>query len=200
MISLAIRLLRDELDTYLQNDEVILENVADLEGDRAGDLRGKVIISLVNIEEESSLKNQPVYQRNPQTNGLERLQPPIHLNLYLLFSSAPSISEGEGYEVALNRLSNVIEFFQNKTQFTAANSPHSTLALTTQISEAVKDSIKINVELYTLTFEQQNHLWGSLGGKQVPAALFKARLVAIQSRLVREAPLIQDINGEVENL
>ena len=50
------------------------------------------------------------------------------------------------------------------------------------------------MELYTLTFEQINHLWGSLGGRQVPFAMYKLRLVAISEHAVlREVPVIEEV-------
>jgi hypothetical protein len=51
------------------------------------------------------------------------------------------------------------------------------------------------MELYTLTFEQINHLWGSLGGKQMPFVMYKLRLIALTDRtIVREVPLIEEID------
>jgi len=51
------------------------------------------------------------------------------------------------------------------------------------------------MELYTLTFEQLNHLWGSLGGRQVPFAMYKLRLVGLTDRkIIRTTPLIQEID------
>ncbi len=55
------------------------------------------------------------------------------------------------------------------------------------------NELKLNIELYTLTFEQINHLWGSLGGKQVPFAMYKVRLVRIQENTRQDAPLIETI-------
>ncbi|MNR02277.1 hypothetical protein D3C85_1181210 [compost metagenome] len=57
------------------------------------------------------------------------------------------------------------------------------------------------MELYTLTFEQINHLWGSLGGRQVPFAMYKLRLVAIsENAIVREVPLIEEIETNISTL
>jgi hypothetical protein len=47
-----------------------------------------------------------------------------------------------------------------------------------------------------MTFEQINHLWGSLGGKQVPFAMYKARLVAVSDhRSLGQGRLIEKIEG-----
>jgi len=66
------------------------------------------------------------------------------------------------------------------------------------LSQAVISDLKFTLELYTLTFEQINHLWGSLGGRQVPFAMYKLRLVAITDRsIVREVPLIEEIETQI---
>ena len=61
MIKAALILLREELRTYLSakgdTTDVILENIALLETNDASNLDQRIIISLVNIEEESTLKN-----------------------------------------------------------------------------------------------------------------------------------------------
>ena len=43
--------------------------------------------------------------------------------------------------------------------------------------------IEICLDLHTLSFEQLNDLWGSLGGKQVPFVMYRARLIPIQMGL-----------------
>jgi len=57
--------------------------------------------------------------------------------------------------------------------------------------------MKITMELYTLTFEQINHLWGSLGGRQAPFAMYKARLIMVRERnIIREVPLIEEVRAD----
>ena len=61
--------------------------------------------------------------------------------------------------------------------------------------------LKFTMELYTLTFEQINHLWGSLGGRQIPFAMYKLRLIAITERsIVREVPLIEEIEANLNKI
>lgn len=107
----------------------------------------------------------------------------------------------DAYEFALGRLSLVIQFFQAKKSFTIKNSPFTTISSDSNIPQETKDELKLNVELYTLTFEQINHLWGSLGGKQVPFAMYKIRLVSIKENSGEIAPLIEEIvnNQNVTN-
>ncbi|MEL6588792.1 MAG: DUF4255 domain-containing protein [Bacteroidota bacterium] len=205
MISKAIRLIRDELSVYVEThlrlnedfkaQDVILANISALE-EEAQDFRKKIIVTLVNIEEESALKNTRNVRKTP--TGLEYIKPPVHLNLYLLFSSLPEKDDKEdSYEYALHRLSLVIEFFQARQAFSLFNSPNSSLADDDTVTDAEKEELRLFMELYTLTFEQINHLWGSLGGKQVPSVMYKARLVKIQREITAPTPLIEEIQGDV---
>ncbi len=200
MIGLALKLLRDELSNYVfQNktpgdsitqDDIILHNISLMESD-SQDLNNKIVITLVNTEEESTLKNISNVVRT--ANGIKYVEPPVFLNLYILISTTLGQDLQDAYEFALGRLSLVIQFFQAKKSFTIKNSPFTTISGDTNIAQENKDELKLNVELYTLTFEQINHLWGSLGGKQVPFAMYKVRLVSIKENSGEVAPLIEEI-------
>ncbi|MDT7828254.1 DUF4255 domain-containing protein [Pricia sp. S334] len=199
MIGIALKLLQDELGSYISlnspgdditSDDVILHNIALLDNEEA-DLNNKIVMTLVNIEEESTLKNCGNTVKG--INGTRYVEPPVFLNLYMLISATLGPDLADAYEFALNRLSLIVQFFQSKKTFTVKNSPFATLSGNTVVTEEVKEALRLNVELYTLTFEQINHLWGSLGGKQVPSALYKIRLVKIQENTGQEAPVIERI-------
>ena len=204
MISDAIRLIADELGEYLENDpradfnsnDLVLDNIADLEIDRDRFL-SRVIISMVNVEEESTMKNGLHYIKNSASGGLDYKEPPVFINLYLLFCATYDAA-GTQYELALHRLSLIIEFFQSKRKFTVQNSPGSSVSTATVLTPEEKKELRIILELYTMTFEQINHLWGALGGKQVPCVMYKARLVKVEGRVTQEGPLIEEIqeNGQ----
>ena len=128
--------------------------------------------------------------------GIKYIEPPVFLNLYILISSTLGQDLQDAYEFALHRLSLVIQFFQSKKSFTVKNSPFTTISSDSNIPQEIKDDIRLNIELYTLTFEQINHLWGSLGGKQVPFAMYKVRLVKIQENTSFVAPVIEEIRND----
>ena len=203
MIGIALKLIRDELSDYLfrnkrpgdslAKDDIILHNIALLESDSSSDLSNKVVITLVNTEEESTLKNKTNVMRT--VNGIQYVEPAVFLNLYILVTATLGEDLQDAYEFALNRLSLAIQFFQAKKSFTVKNSPFNSISTDANISQEIKDELKLNVELYTLTFEQINHLWGSLGGKQVPFAMYKIRLVKIRENTGEEAPLIEEIRN-----
>lgn len=162
MIANALDLLKDELQNYINNAlkeniiPVALENVANLETD-SNNLEDKVLISLVNIEEESTFKNIPAYRKNSFSGSVEYQNPLVFLNLYVLFScTLPSTSTGERYYNSLTRLGLIVQFFQNKKYFSIHNSPNAALA--NSANQLGVNELRIIMDLNTLTFEQVNHL------------------------------------------
>lgn len=198
MIHEALSLLRRELVTFLSahgyttaEDIVVIENIGLFESTTSGiNLDDKIVFTLVNIEEESTLKNAPFVKKGFTGTGLYE-NPPVFLNLYLLITACNKSADNNSYTDALERLSLVIAFFQSKNTFTAGSSVSGDTSFFT--SEDILQ-MTIRHEMYTLSFEQVNHLWGTLGGKQMPFVMYKLRLIAITTRkIVREVPLIEEI-------
>lgn len=200
MIHIALEILRSELDAYMQNlpgHEVVLGNVATLDpnsGVTTTLLENRVILSLVNVEEESAFKNLPNTSKLP--NGtVQYANPPVFLNLYLLFT-ANFLPDGNdtNYSLALDNLSRVIQFFQSKSVFNLKNAPG--FQNNPEPPSADVSEIQLILNLYTMTFEQINHLWGSLGGRQLPFVMYKARLVELKDRRTTGAgSLIEEIGS-----
>jgi hypothetical protein len=196
MIDRALILLKDELTAYLisKGDNaatVVIDNIGLSETLSGTALIDNIVISLVNIEEESTLKNQSPLKRF-SFGGAIYENAPVYLNLYVLITSNYF---GDGYLLALKRLSLIIQFVQSKNTFSSA------AASSGSTDPENKQDVRFTMELYTLTFEQINHLWGSLGGRQAPFAMYKLRLIAItEHAIVREVPLIEEVETTVLNL
>jgi hypothetical protein len=195
MIDTALILLRDELTNYLSSKDtatVILDNIGLLETPGGVGLADNIIISLVNVEEESTLKNQSALKR-PFIGKAVYQNAPVYLNLFVLFTC--NYNGPTNYPLALKRLSFIIQFLQSKNTFSVSSSI-SGGAVSLDDSDLI--DLKFTMELFTLSFEQINYLWGSLGGRQLPFVMYKLRLVAISERaVVREAPLIEEIETDV---
>lgn len=183
MIVHALHVLRQELDTFMNsfglenNDEVQLGNIAQLdipEQGPANNLRNKIVISLVNIREEKTLKNGQFSRRNDTTLRTEYFNPPVFLNLYLLITASQS-----SYTNALIYLSRIVSFFQEKNVFTHENTTAIVAGPNVPATELM-DEFKLMLELYSPSFEEQNHIWGTLGGKQLPSVMYLARLVEVK--------------------
>lgn len=183
MIVHALHILRQELDTFLNsygpdtNDEVQLGNIAQLdmpEQGPANNLRNKIVISLVNLREEKTLKNGAFSRRNDTTLRTEYFNPSVYLNLYILITASQS-----SYTNALIYLSRIVAFFQGKNVFTHEDTPAMAAGADVPASELM-DEFKLILELYSPSFEEQNHIWGTLGGKQLPSVMYLARLVEVK--------------------
>jgi hypothetical protein len=191
----ALRLILNQLNRKLigsgDGDSVVLGNIAtaDAGGEGGGGAGGaanlsRMVLSLVNVTEDHTLKNGPHHRHEAGRIVYENR--PVNLYLFLLFSANHPV-----YATAVKQLGRVIEFFQGQNSFTARNSPDFTEISATQEELA---GLRIVVELQSLTFEQVNHLWGSLGGKQVPFVLYRARLVSLTTGEIDGVGLpIQDI-------
>lgn len=73
MILDSLKLVKEELEQYLEanNDDyydVVLDNIALMDSDDSSNLDNKVVMSLVNIEEERILKNVKSFIKNSVTN------------------------------------------------------------------------------------------------------------------------------------
>jgi len=137
----------------------------------------------VNVGEEQTLKNSGTVSRDVN-GGIGYHNSPLHLNLFLLFTA-----NFRNYDTGLKRLSQTMTFFQGKQKFTLGNSP-----MPGQNVAPLVD-LSVTMDLLSLSFEEVNHLWGSLGGKQLPFAAYRGRLITLRDRRLLEggAP-IQEID------
>ncbi|MEF8810861.1 MAG: DUF4255 domain-containing protein [Bacteroidales bacterium] len=197
MIYESLQLIINELNHYLgslseqDSDMAVLGNVAQLESNLPGPndgnaLLNKIVLTLINLEEEKTLKNLPNYKINQ--NQTEFRNAPVHLNLYVLFSSTST-----SYNNALIYLSRVVQFFQGKYVFTHKNSPQNN-----QPGLGMED-FRLILDLHSPTFEESNFLWSTLGGKQLPHVIYKMRLVAIDREQTDELRgVIEETNSNTK--
>ncbi|MCG9910672.1 MAG: DUF4255 domain-containing protein [Flavobacteriales bacterium] len=186
MIYETLNFLKEQLNNYYtilhtENETilplpVLLENIAIIKEEQH-DGSENIYITLVNLSEESTLKNLPNYRNERGSTVYEN--PPVFLNMFILFTSC----FGGAYDKSLMHLSHLVEFFQHKNIFTHKNSSTSTFHA---------EEFKIIMDLYTPTFEQANYLWSTLGGKQFPYVLYKLRLTEVKRK--------DSINGRRESI
>lgn len=191
MIVEAMALLLRQLNDFItQNDgsagaptQVVWGNIAHLDRQEiATELDNHLVLSLVNLEEERALKNGRVSTTTSAGDVAYRNRP-VHLNLFLLFTA-----NYRNYGTALRRLTQVLTFFQGKQKFTFANSPGPNLP------QGGIAEFSLVMDLLSLSFEEVNHLWGFLGTRESPFAMYRGRLVVIaDQRLLETGARIQDL-------
>lgn len=195
MIYEAIQIISQQLDEYLSSaglsNLVVLENIALFETSAENNekLTNKVVLTLLNIEEEASLKNLPNFRVIDKATT-EYRNPPVHLNLFLLISSNCNT-----YTNSLRSISKTIEFFQGKKTFTSENTVYEP-----KEDFDVLGQFKLIVDLYTPTFEELNYVWGTLGGRQLPSVIYKIQLVEIDRKfLAGTSKVITEITDVVKH-
>jgi hypothetical protein len=181
MIHPVLKFLAEQLNAYIEEVKktgdgvespyVILQNISRLDEDALKNTN-KLLVSLLNIAEEASLKNNPDYAK-VRNDVVSYGNSPLNLNLFLMVTAFMT-----NYENALIYLSNALTFFQGKNTFNLQNS-------TTEV-EGLPDDFHIILDIYTLSFEQLNYVWSTLGGKQHPFICYKVRLVGMERESTRE--------------
>lgn len=197
-----MELLKEELSTYLEgltdiepeSDPVVMGNVSLMELEEGKALHDKIVITLVNVQQEGMLRNTRL-QPKMEEERIEYELRPIYLNLYLLFTANWSTR----YENAIKRLSHVIRFFQWRNVFTLQNAP--SFARIANLDDEGLLDLRLTVDLHDISLEQVNQLWGALGGKQAPSVMYKVRMVEEYHRQpVGSGKPIENIRSEEEIL
>ncbi len=196
MLHPVLKFLAEQLNAYI--DEVkktgdgveapfaIMQNISRLDEDALKNTN-KLLISLLNISEESTMKNNPAYVR-VKNDEAAYVNPPLNLNLFLMVTAFMT-----NYENALIYLSYALTFFQGKNTFNLKNS-------TTEV-EGLPDDFHIILDMYPLGFEQLNYVWSTLGGKQHPFVCYKVRLLKLERESTREIRgVIKEIHVEDKSL
>jgi hypothetical protein len=177
MLVPALEYLRKTLEKYIgdANVDVSIASARKLvdQGNPAG-----IVISLINVQEETALKNTPNVRRTGPR--IEYVEPPVYLNLYLLFAF-----DFAKYETGLAHLAKTIELFQQRHWFSAENSVPG--------NPFPAELEKLNFEMVNLSFEELNNLWSVLGGTCLPSVVYKVRLVRIEGSQTLEASEITTI-------
>jgi uncharacterized protein DUF4255 len=184
MIHLMMSRLVEELGAYLDlraptttSGRVFAGSLLDLSGAPNKNASGHVVLSVVNVDENRVYHSVDQYRKRPDGVS-ERMRPPIKLDVVLLVVA--NISD---YAEALKMLSFAISFFQQRGGV--------------DVKTAEGERAKVQFELLSTTFEQQNHLWAALGAKYMPSVLYKAGILDIRDAQVEsEVPPVEEIRTE----
>jgi hypothetical protein len=186
MIKEVLIILKDKLNDSekgLMDDDGEIAVVDDIakHDDEAEVLDNKVVISLLNVEEESTLKNRSWYTRktiseDPPLYNMKKQNPPAYLNLYVMISANRT-----AYDKALSNISKVIEIFQTNNVLEYVDADET-------------KNFRFRIELHSIPFDQLSYVWGLLGGKVMPSVLYKISVIKIEA--VDETPikLIDEVN------
>ncbi|MDZ4749814.1 MAG: DUF4255 domain-containing protein [Saprospiraceae bacterium] len=168
--------VKDPLNTAgVLDHAVMLDTIVNQENKPIHTNGDYVIMTLVNLEEETVGKSQLPYFKTPD-DKLHVLNPDLKINLYIQFSafSDNTLSSPPAYERALILLDQVVFFFQYRNVFNGSQYP---ILFDAGIE-------KLIIEPISLTFEQLNHLWATLGAKYLPSVIFKCKMLTFRETVV----------------
>ncbi len=171
MIHNVIPIIGNLLNEYLKNsfgeteDRVVVTSVGSTTGTSTLEIDNKIMITLINVEEEKLIRNTG-YNQFGGTN------PSIYINLYVLFAAN---FPDNNYREGLRFLSAVIYFFQGQHTFTAQNTP----SLPAEVE-------KITVEIINLEFPVLSNIWSMLGGKYLPSMVYKLKMLNFNQYAMNE--------------
>ncbi len=185
MISESLSFIATEINKFLNqklgvttDPRLKIGNIVKASEDDA--LANKIILSLINVEEDKVAKIRENFTKTE--NSVIYKNPPLFVNIYILFAANMTL-----YTDSVKMIGHIMQFFQAQNYFTPLTHP----ALDSRIEQ-------INVDLFTLNFEQINHIWSTLGGKYLPSVMYKVRQLAVEDENAEEIEgrLIESIRTE----
>lgn len=170
MIDEILRFIKFYLNNYLETYETynIDIELGRLGNDVQNNKQCSLLITLLHIEEERSLKvqNQYVIGADGRYTG-ETKSPEIMLNLYVAISS-----KDENYETSLRLISYVISAFQSRSHFDCQELH----------DEGFKIFSDVNVNMHPMNLNEANNLWESLSEQRIPFVVYKINSLMVTSK------------------
>ncbi|WP_187270271.1 DUF4255 domain-containing protein [Pontibacter qinzhouensis] len=165
---------------------LVLGNIAKAaDGDQGqNSLVNRTVLSLINIEEDKVAKVRENY-RKTDTSVLYK-NPPLYVNIYILLAANMNT-----YSDSLRMITLIMQFFQSNSFFTPLTHP----SLDSRI-------LQLHADLFSLNFEQINHIWSTLGGKYMPSVMYKVRQLTVEDEdaVATEGKLIETIITETSSI
>ncbi len=181
MIHIAMEYLSAEVSHSLglNLEDIKIDSLQSLQNSNA---QG-IIMALLNVEQESTLKNLP--NSRVQNERVFYQTPPFSINLQLVLAF-----HFEQYITSIQYLADTANFFHKKKWFSTEN----------QREEQPFPSTlgRLVVDFQNIGLEQLNHIWSISGGIHHPALFYKVRLLRLEQDEAIEGPAIKtvEINDE----
>lgn len=170
-----------KLNYGIDENRVVVSSLINPDGSVSENTENKIIISVINLEHETTVKSLNNYVGG-NANNFGKTAPPVYLNLYLLVSAN---YDSGNYLEALKMLSSVIGIFQSNTYFTKQVNP-----------ELPSPLEKLTFEIFNLPINELSHIWSGIGAKYVPSIVYKVRMISMQeNRITEEVTGVRGLKG-----
>ena len=145
-------------------DKAVISGIVNQDGSVALLEENKVLITLVNLEKEPTTVG-------PKKDGKQR----VHINFYLLFSCYFS---NANYIEAIKFLSFTMNYLNDNSSLDISEGGG--------IKSTSSFGLKVQIEIESLTVDQNSNLWSAVGAKYMPSALYKIRMIPLDSNSLTE--------------
>lgn len=177
MIGTIVQYITAQLDELLQlrlrksTDQslVLLSGTSDENLTDAGRIQNVIRLSMVNMQ-EANLANANYSSLVGKNASFSQITHPLFLNLKLLIYAD---FDTKRTEYGLNLLGMIMAYLQGKPSWNSQNSPN---------LPSLMD--RIIFELVSLNLHEQSHLWSHLGSTYKPYALYKLKMISLDSGLL----------------
>lgn len=172
MIDRALEHLATHLNNHLRRNFRVVEDIAvvsnlhEAGGTPATVAANKIVLFLSGIERDT-LAHRAGASRGAPGPVQVREVPPVYLNLLVMCAANFG---GSQYPQALKFLSSAIAFFQATAVFDHQNTPDMDSRL---------ERLVLNIE--NIGSQDMHSLWSIHGGRYLPSALFRVRLITLDS-------------------
>jgi hypothetical protein len=176
MIDIALKFIKDELSAYLKRMEAAIEDFDVVfpdtdSSDESLFKMNKITLMLLNIEQESSLREPDLYRKVSARGAVQRVNPDVSVSLVIML-----VARMRDYTNGLRYISNVIQFFLSNPVFSSETHPNT------------KPEIdRLVLELMTLPLAQQHELWSAMKTAYLPSVLYRVKLLVFQDSESRPA-------------
>ena len=171
MIYDVIQTITDGLNVFFKTrlrtieDKAVISGIVNQDGSVALLEENKVLITLVSIEKEPTTVG-------PKKDGKQR----VHINFYLLFSCYFS---NANYSEALKFLDFTMNFLNDNSSMDITEGGGAK-------STSSSGGLKVQIEIESLSLDQTSNLWSTIGAKLMPSALYKVRMIPLDSSSLTE--------------
>ncbi len=165
---------------------VVASSLLNPDGSIVDDINNKLVISVINLEQETTRKHLTNYVKDGSQN-FGKVAPPVQFNLYMLISA--NFDSSKKYLEANKVLSAVISVFQAQPFFTQ----NAKIKMEAPLE-------KLTFEIFNVAMNELSHIWSGIGAKYLPSIIYKVRMLSIQEKRVqKEVPGITGLGKDVKS-
>lgn len=158
------------------------------DGDNSG-----LYLSLLRIEEETSIKPQTVYRYQDGKTAGKVTNPDICLNLFVLVSAFT-----KDYGTGLQLISDVI-YWINTIDHSVTEVSTPSDSDDNSYKSKIPSVSELSIELQSMNMEQTNSLWQTIGTKIVPAVVYKIRMLRIAEPSSANVHAVYKVETSLQN-